>query len=156
MGIEIERKFAVKDERWRRFVIDKKHITQGYFLGGKNGLVRVRVIDRKKLKFTLKGKSNGLSRKELEWEVPASPEDIADALAMCDGTLEKTRHIIPHGQGLCWEVDEFHGVNEGLIVAEIELNDEEQPFSKPSWLGDELVEDCYRNASLIRKPYTTW
>ncbi|MCP4660634.1 MAG: CYTH domain-containing protein, partial [bacterium] len=104
----------------------------------------------------VKGVSTGITRMEFEYEIP-----LADANGMLDNLcetplIEKTRYVIPY-EGFTWEVDEFHGENAGLIVAEVELEDENQEFRRPPWVGEEVSDDPrYFNANLVEHPYTTW
>ncbi|RZM18170.1 MAG: CYTH domain-containing protein [Pedobacter sp.] len=156
MGIEIERKFLVNKELWE--ALDKpegKHYRQGYLLNGEDRVVRVRIAGDHGY-ITVKGAGEGISRLEFEYEIPKH-----DAQEMLDrfkpeGT-EKIRYRIPEGSGLVWEVDEFLGANQGLIVAEIELNFEDQLFSQPDWLGEEVSEDNrYSNSSLALNPMTQY
>lgn len=158
MAIEIERKFQVLSEDWRPLVTETSEMVQGYFLGGKKGLVRLRVPRDGQLLITFKGKSNGISRTELEFPLEVDRSELPDLLSLCDGVLEKTRHFVPHHADpkLTWEIDIFHGQNEGLILAEIELPAEDYRFDRPPWVGKELSGDKYNNASLIRRPYSTW
>lgn len=153
MGIEIERKFLVKKEVWNALQKpDGKYYRQGYLLNGKDRVVRVRIAGDRGF-ITIKGAAEGISRLEYEYEIPK-----LDAQEMLDrfqpeGT-EKTRYRIPEGSGLTWEVDEFLGANDGLIVAEIELSSEEQVFARPEWLGVEVTHDeRYYNASLALQPF---
>lgn len=152
MGIEIERKFLVNKKLWK--ALDKpegKHYRQGYLLNGKEQIVRIRIAGDQGF-ITIKGAGEGISRLEYEYEIPKS-----DAQEMLDrfkpeGT-EKIRYRIPEGNGLVWEVDEFLGDNQGLIVAEIELDAEEQLFAHPDWLDKEVTEDPrYSNSSLALHP----
>jgi len=152
MGIEIERKFLVKKEVWDTLKkTEGKYYRQGYLLNGRERVVRVRIAGDQAF-LTIKGAVDGISRPEYEYEIPK-----ADAQEMLDqfkpeGT-EKIRYRIPEGSGLIWEVDEFLGANEGLIIAEIELSTEEQLFSRPEWLGQEVTHDeRYYNASLALRP----
>ena len=149
MGIEIERKFLVKDNSWRS-VEDGITIRQGYLNSAKETTVRVRTMgDRGYL--TIKGITLGASRTEYEYEIP-----YADAEAMLDELcekplIEKSRFKIIY-KDLVWEVDEFFGENQGLIVAEVELKSEEQQFEKPDWVGEEVTGDPrYFNSNLINK-----
>jgi CYTH domain-containing protein len=151
---EIERKFLVTGDGWRERSTASA-FRQGYLSTVKERTVRVRVVgDRGTL--TIKGITVGATRSEFEYPIP-----IADARTMLDELcerpiIEKTRHVLEFG-GHTWEVDEFGGVNAGLIVAEIELEHEEQPFDRPPWIGEEVTADPrYFNANLIEHPYTTW
>lgn len=161
MPLEIERKFLVDSaDDWRWMIKKSKIIKQGYFLGGKNGIARIRVVDNgNRVIIGLKSSGAGISREEIEIPVTMSAEEIEAALALCDGVIDKVRHIVPHHEdpSLFWEVDEFFGENAGLVVAEIELRSEDQLFSLPSWVGQEVTDDSrYTNANLILKPYRSW
>lgn len=154
MAKEIERKFLVVGDAWRALA-KGTHYRQGYLNSMKERTVRVRTIDDKAF-MTIKGPTVGLTRMEFEYEIPK-----ADALEMLthlveQPIIEKARYKIAHG-GLIWEVDEFFGVNDGLIVAEVELDSEDQAFEKPEWIGEEVSGDPrYFNSSLVTRPYGTW
>ena len=154
MGVEIERKFLLANEGWR----GQGHPTlmrQGYLVADPVRTVRVR-IEGERAVITIKGKSTGASRGEWEYEIP-----VPDATELLDGLceqpqVEKIRHRIAHA-GHTWEVDEFLGLNAGLVVAEIELGAEDEAFEKPDWIGAEVTGDKrYYNSSLIRMPYSQW
>lgn len=153
MATEIERKFLVKEGAWRQ----AKGITyrQGYLNTAKERTVRVRTIaDQGYL--TVKGLTIGATRLEFEYEIPVADADqLLDKL--CEKPLiEKNRYEVEYG-GLIWEVDEFFGENEGLIVAEVELQSEDQAFEQPDWLGQEVTGDPrYFNSNLSRLPFTQW
>jgi CYTH domain-containing protein len=153
MAKEIERKFLLKTDTWR---LEKgTKYRQGYLNTAKERTVRVRTIDDKGY-LTIKGINVGATRLEFEYEIPVQEADqLLDEL--CEKPLiEKNRHKIEHG-GLVWEVDEFFGENEGLIVAEVELQSEDQFFEKPAWVGEEVTDDPrYFNANLIAHPFTKW
>jgi len=152
MAKEIERKFLVKEETWRQ--AKRTQYRQGYLNSAKERIVRVRTIDDKGY-LTIKGLTVGASRMEFEYEIPRQDADAL--LDICEKPLiEKNRYKIKHG-GFVWEVDEFLGENQGLIVAEIELQSEDQYFSKPDWVGPEVTADPrYFNSNLIKNPYTMW
>ena len=152
MATEIERKFLVEDESWR--TDEGIRICQGYLNRDKERTVRVRIAGEKAF-ITIKGISSGATRAEFEYAIPV--EDAAELLKMCDGPpIEKMRHIVIFA-GITWEVDEFYGENAGLVVAEVELETEEQTFEMPEWLGVEVTEDVrYYNANLAVQPYTSW
>ena len=154
MAVEIERKFRTKGVD---FLANQEgeRLTQGYLSHDPRATVRLRVQgDRAWL--TIKGKTNGASRSEFEYPIPT-----ADAHAMLEemcpqGVIDKTRYRIPVGEHV-WEVDEFHGDNQGLVVAEVELDSEDQPFERPPWLGEEVTDDPrYYNSALSRTPYGQW
>jgi len=152
MAIEIERKFLVEGNDWRNK--PGTLFRQGYLNRDKERTVRVRIAGEQAY-LTIKGISIGASRAEFEYEIPVT--DAEQLLLLCDGPLiEKTRYLVPHA-GMVWEVDEFHGANHGLVVAEIELQSEDQQFDKPSWAGQEVTDDKrYFNSSLAGYPYNTW
>ena len=152
MAKEIERKFRVKEGTWRQAKSTKYR--QGYLSTVKERTVRVRTIEDKGY-LTIKGISIGASRMEYEYEIPRQDADAL--LGICAKPLiEKNRYKVAHG-GFVWEVDEFFGENQGLIVAEIELESEDQYFSMPDWVGEEVSGDPrYFNSNLIKNPYTTW
>jgi adenylate cyclase len=154
MGIEIERKFLLTGTSWKQLTEGTAY-RQGYLNSVKERTVRVRTIDDKGF-LTIKGISVGATRVEYEYEIPvADAEQLLDDL--CEKPLiEKNRYKINHA-GFIWEVDEFFGENEGLIVAEIELESEDQSFDKPEWVGEEVTGDPrYFNSSLIKEPYSRW
>ena len=154
MGVEIERKFLVADDSWRGLVAASRPLRQGYLAVDGGNTVRVRT-DGQHAWLTVKGRGEGIRRPEFEDEIPANEAD--DMLALCRGRLvEKTRHLVEcHGHR--WEVDEFRGANAGLTVAELELDDDTEVFSKPAWLGEEVTTDPrYLNASLAVHPFGSW
>lgn len=152
MAIEIERKFLVSSDAWRS--APAVYFCQGYLNPSKERTVRVRVAGEQGF-LTIKGKSTGASRAEFEYEIPVA--DAKQLLALCEGPLiEKYRRKIEFG-GVLWEVDEFLGDNQGLVVAEVELESEQQVFVKPDWLGDEVTHDPrYYNSNLSVHPYSSW
>lgn len=155
MGIEIERKFLVRDDRWRQRVERSARMRQGYLTSDARCSVRVRLADGQGF-LNIKSGTLGIRRSEYEYPVPAAEaEEILDAL--CEKPLlEKIRHFVRHGQHL-WEIDEFAGDNAGLIVAEIELSHPDEPFDRPGWLGEDVSHDIrYYNSQLARRPYKTW
>jgi len=158
MVIETERKFLITDPSWKKEVRRSVHFRQGYFplAADARTTIRVRTADSKAW-LTIKGPSSGCSRQEYEYEIP-----YGDACELLEGpaggrSLEKIRHYIPAGEGLVWEIDEFLGRNEGLVVAEIELPAENTPFPHPSWLGTEVTAlPRYRNSRLVVHPWSEW
>jgi len=154
MGTEIERKFLMKDDSWRSLAKGKRY-RQGYLNSVKERVVRVRTIDDDGF-LTVKGITKGATRAEFEYDIPAAE---ADAMLddLCEKPLiEKNRYKIESG-GFIWEVDEFFGENQGLTVAEVELESEDQRFEKPAWIGEEVTGDPkYFNSNLIQHPYTKW
>lgn len=154
MGKEIERKFLVKGEAWKALAAGTVY-RQGYLSTVKERTVRVRTVGEKGF-LTIKGVTTGVTRAEFEYEVPA-----ADANAMLDGLcekplVEKTRYRIPL-DGWTWEVDEFHGDNDGLVVAEVELKSADERPPLPEWIGEDVSSDPrYFNSNLVKKPFKTW
>lgn len=154
MGKEIERKFLVVGDGWRGLAPGARY-RQGYLSTVKERTVRVRIAGEQAF-LTVKGLSVGAVRAEFEYAIPsADAEEMLDAL--CERPIiEKTRYCIPIA-GLTWEVDEFRGVNAGLIIAEVELADEAQTFDRPDWIGREVTGEArYFNANLVARPYSTW
>ena len=152
---EIERKFLVKGE-FRKEVFQSTEIKQGYLCRDNGMTVRVRIKGDKGY-LTIKGKRTGFSR--FEWEKEIAVDEALALLGQTDsGLIEKTRHLVRNTDGKhTWEVDVFHSDNEGLVIAEIELSDENEPFDKPDWLGQEVTDDKrYYNSQLLKNPYKNW
>ena len=154
MGQEIERKFLVDKALWYEVRPEGTDYRQGYIVNTKGKTVRVRVAGAKGY-LTIKGATQGATRAEFEYEIPV--EEARQLLQFCEGPLiEKTRYKVEVEQHL-WEVDEFSGENDGLIMAELELESEDQPFAKPAWVGPEVTDDPrYYNANLVKNPYSRW
>ena len=155
MPIEIERKFLVTSEAWRAQAARSVEMRQGY-LSREDGKASVRVrVEADGARLNIKAAVVGATRAEYDYEVPlAEGREILEKL--CVGRLEKIRHHVVF-DGLTWEVDEFIGDNAGLVVAEIELTDAAQNFSRPAWLGREVTDDRrYYNHYLALHPYRTW
>lgn len=155
MAIEIERKFLVRNDRWKEGADQGTLFRQGYMIGGETASVRVR-IEGDRANLNIKGATLGVRRSEYEYPLPL--EDARELLdSLCEKPLiEKTRYRLQYG-GHEWEIDVFHGENEGLIVAEIELNHESESFPPPEWLGEEVSDDIrYYNVSLVKQPYMLW
>jgi adenylate cyclase len=154
MATEIERKFLVKGDQWRALA-SATLFRQGYLSIDKERTVRIRVAGERGY-LTIKGRSSGISRAEFEYEIPlADAEQMLDTLCI-KPLIEKRRHRIVYGRHV-WEVDEFLGDNQGLIVAEIELGHETENFERPEWIGVEVSNDArYFNSNLSRHPYSTW
>jgi adenylate cyclase len=154
MATEIERKFLVKPGAWQPRGAGT-HMQQGYLISGSGRTVRVR-IEGPVAKLTVKGPTRGLSRSEFEYTIPV--EDARHMLDhLCEPPLiDKHRHLEPYGRHT-WEVDVFHGENEGLIVAEVELGAEDDVVEMPAWVGEEVSGDLrYCNASLRVLPFSRW
>ena len=153
MPVEIERKFLVTSDAWREGARPVK-IVQGYLCRDPERVVRVRQRGDEAF-MTIKGRASGISRTEIEF--PISLTHARELFPLCLAPLiEKTRHIVNHA-GHTWEVDEFHGENDGLIVAEIELDSEDTGFALPPWAGAEVSMDHrYANSSLSEHPFRKW
>lgn len=154
MGIEIERKFLVNNTSWKKS-IQAVRCRQGYLCLGSGNTVRVRIMADKGY-ITVKGGSEGIVRKEYEYVIPvADAEEMLESLC-AKPLIEKNRFVVEH-DGMIWEVDEFFGENSGLVVAEVELEREDQIFSLPGWVGKEVTGDSrFFNAALVRNPYANW
>ncbi|GAO42531.1 CYTH domain-containing protein [Flavihumibacter petaseus] len=155
MGVEIERKFLVDDARWWQLAANEfSYLRQGYISADPKRIVRVRATEKEGF-LTIKGISTGAARAEFEYTIPREDaETLLDTL--CDNIIAKRRYLVEHARQT-WEVDVFLGDNEGLIVAEIELDDENEQFELPGWIGREVTEEeKYYNASLSRRPFKSW
>ena len=155
MAQEIERKFLVKGD-FMPFVTKSTHIVQGYLSSVSGRTVRVRIKgDRGFITIKGIGSDSGVSRFEWEKEIPVA--EVKELLKICEsGIIDKIRHLVPAGKHT-FEVDEFYGDNEGLIVAEVELASENESFEKPAFLGQEVTGDVkYYNSTLIKNPYKKW
>ncbi|MGQ0699676.1 MAG: CYTH domain-containing protein [Panacagrimonas sp.] len=155
MPLEIERKFLLADDRWRRELTRRCVMRQGY-LGGIEGRASMRVrVQQDAAYLNIKAAVIGAARAEYEYGIPlAEAQEILDGL--CVGVIDKTRHYVER-DGFIWEIDEFAGDNAGLVVAEIELVDASQGFPRPAWLGREVTDERrYYNHSLALNPYTAW
>ncbi len=161
MAIEIERKFRVLDDGWRRHVVTSVRMAQGYIndmdalrAGRQNASVRVRIAGDQAF-LNLKSREPGRRRQEFDYPIPVA--DAQALLALCvGGLIDKVRHYIPQ-DGLTWEVDEFGGDNAGLVVAELELPAVDTAFELPAWLGREVTEELrFYNLALAERPYSRW
>ena len=153
MATEIERKFLLKPGRWQPTGPGRR-MAQGYLSRDPDRTVRVRVVGDEAF-MTVKSRRTGISRTEIEF--PIALEHARDLLLLCHQPLiDKTRHEVMHA-GMLWEVDVFHGANEGLVVAEIELPAEDTPFELPEWIGEEVSHDMrYTNSNLCAVPFSEW
>ena len=155
MGVEIERKFLVDHEKWQQVIKPAgTHYRQGYLLNDAHRTIRVRVTDKQGY-ITLKGATTGITRKEYEYKIP-----VEDGIELLNGfsvsEVEKIRYRIEFA-GKLWEVDEFSGDNEGLIMAEIELHNESEKFDRPAWVTHEVSDDeRYYNSYLSVHPFKGW
>ena len=173
MNIETERKFLVLNDDYQAQAVKSYRIRQGYLAHDSGRTVRVRIRDDKGF-LTIKGPSI-IPGSRPEWEKEISLQEAEDLFALCKpGSVDKTRWIIPAGHAggstgsptvmadpdrpsRFFEVDEFHGENDGLVMAEIELGSPDEPFERPSWLGEEVTDDKrYYNGYLAEHPYKTW
>ncbi len=154
MGKEIEKKFLVVNDDWRRLSKGEPYC-QGYLNTEKGRTVRVRTINDQGI-LTIKGPNVGGVRLEYEYDIPYNEaQEILRELCR-KPLIEKNRYKIPF-EGFIWEVDEFKGENKGLLFAEIELQHEGQEFTKPPWIGEEVTDDSrYYNANLVKNPYSNW
>lgn len=154
MHLEIERKFLVRSDEWRHGQTGTLY-RQGYLSTDPGRTVRVRRAGGRAW-LTIKGLTEGISRTEFEFEIPAEDaEELLQTLCL-QPVIEKTRYVVSH-RGRTWEVDVFSGANEGLVLAEVELNNENDVVDLPAWVGDEVSGDPrYYNASLVDDPYAGW
>ena len=155
MAQEIERKFLVKGE-FKSEAFKATRIIQGYLSSVPERTVRVRVKGEKGY-ITIKGIGNKSGASRFEWEKEIPVEEVKELLELCEpGIIDKTRYLVRSGKHV-FEVDEFYGENEGLIVAEVELESEDEAFVKPDFIGEEVTGDIrYYNSQLMKKPYKTW
>lgn len=151
---EIERKFLVTDLGWKRHSQGRRY-RQAYLSTDSQRVVRVRVVDDDAW-LTIKGQTSGISRLEFEYAIPVKDAEVMLQSLCHQPIIDKTRYLFKHGDHT-WEIDEFHGANEGLVVAEIELDSEDEHFERPGWLGKEVSGDSrYFNSSLVAHPYREW
>jgi adenylate cyclase len=155
LAIEIERKFLLLSDTWRNEVSEAVVIRQGYFSSGGKASIRVRV-EANQASLNIKSATPGISRQEYQYAIPVEEgQELLDTLC-ARPLIEKTRHFVRRGHHL-WEIDEFHGENQGLIVAEIELQHSDETFEKPDWLGEEVSHALqYYNVSLVKRPFREW
>ncbi|TYP99675.1 CYTH domain-containing protein [Tenacibaculum adriaticum] len=156
MSIEIERKFLITSYNFKQEAHQKNYIKQGFLNSDKERVVRVRLKDDKGF-LTIKGKSNKTGISRFEWEKEISKIDAENLFNLCEkGIIEKYRYLIKKGNHI-FEVDEFFGDNEGLLIAEVELSSEDEKFSKPAWLGKEVTGIIkYYNSNLSKHPFKKW
>jgi adenylate cyclase len=155
VGKEIERKFLVKGD-FKPFVSKQTRIVQGYLSSVPERTVRVRIKGDKGY-ITIKGIGNASGASRFEWEKEVPVNEIEELLKICEpGVIEKIRYLVKAGPHT-FEVDEFHGDNRGLVLAEVELGSETESFQKPAWLGEEVTGDArYYNSMLMKNPFTRW
>ncbi len=156
MAQEIERKFLVKDDSFKKDAFKSTRIVQGYLSSVPERTVRVRIKGNKGY-LTVKGIGNASGASRFEWEIEIPKEDAENLLKICEpGVIDKTRYLVKAGKHT-FEVDEFYGDNEGLTIAEVELESEDQAFEKPAWLGKEVTGDPrFYNSMLMKNPFKNW
>ncbi len=156
MAQEIEKKFLVKNDDFKAEAFKATRITQGYLSSVPERTVRVRIKGDKGF-ITIKGIGNASGASRFEWEKEIPVEDVRELLKLCEpGVIDKTRYLVKAGP-YTWEVDEFYGDNEGLVVAEIELPQENAVFDRPAWTGFEVTGDKrFYNSMLMKNPYKNW
>lgn len=156
MAQEIERKFLVKDDSFKKDAFKSTRIVQGYLSSVPERTVRVRIKGDKGY-LTVKGIGNASGASRFEWEIEIPKEDAENLLKICEpGVIDKTRYLVKAGNHT-FEVDEFYGDNEGLTIAEVELESEDQEFEKPAWLGKEVTGDTrFYNSMLMKNPFKNW
>ncbi len=154
--LEIERKFLVRSKAYREQATSTERMVQGFLNTHPDRTVRVRVKDNRGY-LAVKGASNATGTTRFEWEIEISSSEATNLIDLCEGIiLEKIRYRVPFGLHT-YEVDEFLGENNGLIIAELELQHEDEVFDKPSWLGEEVTGDTkYYNSQLSKKPFSEW
>ncbi len=155
MALEIERKFLVRDDGWREAAGPGIPMRQGYLAGDGRCSVRVR-IEGGEARLNIKSATLGVRRTEYEYPIPVADAEEMLRQLCAHPPLEKTRYHVDYG-GHRWDIDVFHGENEGLVVAELELASEDEPFQRPPWLGEEVSHDPrYYNVRLVEHPYRRW
>jgi len=155
MATEIEHKFTLKNENWRQLVTKSERLVQGYLAGNERSSVRIRIVGDK-ANLNIKSATLGVFRQEYEYDIPlADGEKILEDL--CEKpVIDKVRHYVEYS-GKTWEIDEFSGENKGLIVAEIELDAENEAFAIPDWADQDVSGDPrYYNVSLVKHPFKNW
>ncbi|MCL4122672.1 UNVERIFIED_CONTAM: hypothetical protein GTU68_032364 [Idotea baltica] len=156
MALEIERKFLVSNDAFKKEAFTSKKIIQGFLSSVPERTVRIRIIDKQGY-ITVKGIGNASGTTRFEWEKEISFSEATDLLKICEpGVIDKCRFYIKLENHI-YEVDEFYGANQGLIIAEIELSSEEESFQKPNWLDKEVTGNKeYYNSSLVKNPFKNW
>ncbi|WP_456449207.1 CYTH domain-containing protein [Thiolapillus sp.] len=155
MGIEIERKFLLASDGWRQHVEKTLEMRQGYLSRDAQSSVRVRICGEQ-ADINIKSTRDGIHRLEYEYAIPMEDAQELMKHVAHRPVIEKKRHIVHIGRH-CWEIDEFYGENEGLVVAEVELEAVDEPYERPDWLGREVSTDArYYNSNLSKLPYKYW
>ena len=156
MALEIERKFLVKDDSYKVMAFSSSRIAQGYICSARGRTVRIRIRDEKGY-LTIKGPSDSAGLGRYEWEKEIPLEDARELMKLCEpGIIDKTRYLVQSVNHI-FEVDEFYGDNEGLVIAEVELKSEDERYEKPVLVGEEVTGDVrYYNSFLMKNPYKQW
>jgi adenylate cyclase len=155
MALEIERKYLVINNKWRDNVLSEAVMKQGYLCSLPHASVRVRVAENE-ARLTIKGRTEGISRHEYEYAIPLQDAEELLENQVTGAVIDKVRYQVQCGDHT-WELDVFHGANQGLVVAELELSSEDEAFQMPAWAGEEVSSDRrYYNASLVDHPYCNW
>jgi CYTH domain-containing protein len=156
LGLEIERKYLVKNKNYKKLKIENKNrIEQGYITLDKEKLIRIRIASRDAF-LTIKGLATKITRHEYEYQIPVKEAREMLELFCYQPIIKKVRYAIKY-QGKVWEIDEFEGLNRGLTIAEIELENEDEKFDKPDFIGQEVTDDPrYYNFNLVKNPYKEW
>ena len=156
MAQEIERKFLVKDESYKQLAESKSRIKQGYICSMRGRTVRVRIRDEKGY-LTIKGPSDQGGMSRYEWEKEITLNEAEELMKLCEpGMIDKTRYLVKAGKHTV-EVDEFYGDNQGLVMAEIELESEDEAYTRPPFLGEEVTGEVkFYNSFLMKHPFTKW
>ncbi len=155
MGLEIERKFLVVNDSWKMSVESESRLIQGYLSTEKNATIRVRVKGDCAY-LTIKGATTGIKRSEYEYEIPVKDAEEMLQNNSLGAVISKQRYKVRCGEHV-WDLDLFHGDNEGLVMAEVELSTEDEQFELPDWAGMEVSDDVrYYNANLVENPYRRW
>lgn len=154
MKVEIERKFLVETQDWKKLIVEKHSIQQGYLNTDKSCNVRVRIMNTMAF-LTIKGKRVNTARPEFEYEIPLNDAESILKLSK-NSIIKKTRYTVNH-KGQIWEIDQFEGDNQGLVIAEIELKQKDEAISLPNWIGTEISnDDRFYNLSLSVNPFKNW
>ena len=156
MPQEIERKFLVRDDSYKAMAYGRKRIRQGYICSERGRTVRVRIQNEEGY-LTIKGPSDVSGMSRYEWEKEISLQEAEELMKLCEpGVIDKTRYLVKSGKHT-FEIDEFYGDNEGLVVAEVELKYEDESYEKPHFIGQEVTGDVrYYNSSLMKTPFCRW
>ena len=156
MALEIERKFLVKDDSYKAMAYSASRIAQGYICSARGRTVRVRIRDEKGY-LTIKGPADSMGLGRYEWEKEIPVQEAQELMRLCEpGMIDKTRYLVKSGKHV-FEVDEFYGENEGLTVADVELESADESYEKPDFIGEEVTGDVrYYNSFLMKNPFTRW